>query len=57
MTERRDGCRGEAGWVEELSRNAVAVEKPLEARLGEGMVRWMGEGEIKAGGGKSIRPV
>lgn len=42
---------GEAGWVEEPSRNAVAVEKPLEARLEKGMGRWMGGGSDK---GRSI---
>lgn len=36
-------------WMEAKRSNAVAVEKPLEARLGKGMGRRMGEGAIKAG--------
>lgn len=36
---------GETGWMEEQSRNAVAVEKPPEARQGAGR----GDG---TGGGK-----
>lgn len=44
---------GKEGWVEEQSSNAVAVEKLLEAWLGQGM----GEGEIKAGIDRSIKPV
>lgn len=53
MTERRDGWKqGRMG-----KKNAVAVEKCLEARLGKGIERWMGEGEMKAGIGRSIGPV
>lgn len=41
--------------MEERRSNAEAVENALEAPLGEGMVRWMGEGEIKAGTGQFER--
>lgn len=51
----RETDGGKAGWVEERSSNAEAVENALEAPLGEGMVRWMGEGEIKAGTGQFER--
>lgn len=48
---------GKAEWVKEQSRNAaaVAVEKPLEARLRKGMERWMGGG--RDGAGRSIKAV
>lgn len=41
MNREMDGSK--AGWVGEQSRNAVIVEKPLQARQGMGIDRWMGE--------------
>lgn len=46
-----------AGWVEEQSRNAVAVEKPWRLGWERDWRDGWGEGEIKTGVRRSGRPV